>query len=164
MKILILSTHTKIHRWRLLPTFLNTVNRCLPGITIDLQRIKLPDIKVVKGRIDHKWLQDFKTPYQKKGYTVTALHLSRSQWLSLGIESSLRGLNPRRANNLHDFYFWADERTKREGFPQFVQTFLHELLHEYFQKKGVTDLTHKWHDENPDITKRFPIRDIMTVL
>jgi hypothetical protein len=164
MKILILSTHTKIHRWRLLPAYLNTINRCLPGVTIELQRIKLPDIKVVDKRIDTKWLQDFKTPYQKKGYDLIALHLSRSQWLKLGIESSLRGLNPRRATNLQDFYFWSDERTKRQGHYQFVQTFLHELLHEYFQKKGGVDLTHQWHDENPDITKRFPIRDIIDVL
>lgn len=164
MKILILSTHTSIRRWRLLPTYLNTIRRCLPGATVDLQRIKLPDIKVVDKRIDRDWLQDFKTPYQKKGYDLIALHLSRAQWLKLGIQSSLRGLNPRRITDLHDFYFWSDERTMREGFPQFEQTFLHELLHEYFHAKGGTDMTHIWHEKDPDITKRFPIRDIIDVL
>jgi hypothetical protein len=164
MRILILSTHTKISHWKKLPTYLNTFKKCLPGATIELQCIKLPNIKIVKGRIDHKWLSDFKTPYQTIGYDLIALHLSRLQWLKLSLQSSLRGLNPRRSTDLHDFYFWSDERTKRQGFPQFVQTFLHELLHEYFQKKGGVDLTHLWHDEDPDITKRFPIRDIIDVL
>lgn len=163
MKILILSTHTTIHRWSLRRTFLNTIQSCLPNVNIELKRIKLPNIKVVKGRIDHAWLETFKAPYLKD-YDVVALHLSRSQWIKLGLQSSLRGANPKDNKDKEEFYFWSDERTMRQGFHQFVQTFLHELLHGYFQTKGVPDLTHQWHDENPDIRVRFPIRDIIDVL
>lgn len=164
MKLLILSTHPTIHRWRLLKTFLHILQTCLPGSEINLKRVKLPDNVIVnKGRLNHQWLEDFKAPYRKES-TIIGLHLSRVQWRKLKLQSNLNGANPRRANKLQDFYFWSDEKTKRKGFWQFVQVLLHELLHEYFQQKGGTDLTHQWHEENPDIRVRFPIRDIITVL
>lgn len=164
MKLLILSAHPTIHRWRLLPAFIKGVHKCLPGAKIELKRIKLPEVKVVKERIEHKWLEKFKTPYYTQGYTIVGLHLSKSQWVKLGLKISLRGANPKRTTKQQDFYFWADERSKRFGFVQFVQVLLHEILHEYFQQKGTEDLTHKWHEENPDITKCFPVSDIMQVL
>jgi hypothetical protein len=164
MKLLILSTHPTIHRWRLLDGFLKVVTRCIPGIQIKIERIKLPEVKVVKERIDHTWLQNFKAPYLAQGHSIIGLHFSKSQWVKLGLKSSLRGANPKRTNKVQDFYFWADERSKRFGLPQFVQTLLHELLHEYFQQKGIEDLTHQWHEENRDITKRFPIKDIDIIL
>lgn len=163
MKLLILSTHTKIHRWRLLPSFLKTIRACLPGVTVEVKQIKLPEVKVENGRIDHVWFDQFTAPYLKE-YDVVGFHLSRSQWLKLGLQKSLNGANPVDKKPKELFYFWSDERTKRKGLPQFIQTLLHELLHGYFQTKGVPDLTHQWHDENPNITVRFPIRDIIDVL
>jgi hypothetical protein len=163
MKLLILSTHPTIHRWRLLPTFLKTIKACL-GCEVTVRQVALPSFVVVKdGKIDHAWLESFKAPYVGDA-TITGLHLSKKQWSALGLEGNARGANPKRKTALQDFYFWSDERTKRKGYWQFVQTLLHELLHEYFQKKGGTDMTHLWHEENPDITKRFPINDLDTIL
>jgi len=163
MKLLILSTHPTIHRWRLLPTFLKVIKRCL-NCEVDIKQVSFPNtIKVVNQKIDHKWLEDFKAPHIA-GYSIAGLHLSKKQWNMLGIKPTLRGANPDRKISLQDFYFWSDERTKRNGYWQFIQTLLHELLHEYFQKKGGSDLTHIWHEENDDITTRFPIKDLDTIL
>jgi len=163
MKLLILSTHPTIYRWRLLPTFLKVIKKCL-GCEVVIKQVTLPNVvKVVEERLDHKWLETFKAPHAA-GYSIVGLHLSKTQWNNLGLKRTLRGSNPKRSTNLQDFYFWSDERSKRKGHWQFVQTLLHELLHEYFQKKGGEDLTHTWHEENSDIITRFPIKDLDTVL
>lgn len=145
-----------------MPVFLHTLSKCLPNVTIDIKRVVLKDIPIKDERIDPQWLREVMSKYP--GYTVSCLHLSRAQWKKAGLNPDLRGANPRRHNGVKDFYFWSDEKTKRKGFYQFVQTLLHELLHEYYQAKGGTDMTHQWHDENPDITVRFPINDIIKVL
>lgn len=106
---------------------------------------------VVDGKIDHHWLQNLITPYFDEGYDVVGLHMSDAQRKKWKIKPALRGANPITGNEYGDFYFWADEHTKREGLNQFVQTCLHEFGHEYFQKTGKHDVIHLVHDLTPDI-------------
>jgi len=158
MKLLILSTHPTILKWKNLSTYLKVIQGALPNFTIKILPIALPDdIKVIDGRLDRVWLETLKMPYFNQGYDIIGLHLSVGQWNTLKLQSNLNGSNPRRTNELGDFYFKSDEKTLRRRLPQFVQTLLHELLHEYFQQTKLPDKTHEWHSTNPDIVVRFPV-------
>ncbi|MGI1661395.1 M23 family metallopeptidase [Palleronia sp. KMU-117] len=155
MKLLLLSADPSLTSWRTLPGKLSTMKRMLnagKGATWDVEVRYVEGVtpKVKDARIVHAWLNDLIRPYYREGWDIVGFHFSRAQKDEWGIEG-IRGSNPRTPDQMGDFYFWADEHSKREGLSQFIQTGLHELCHEYYQETGLPDETHAWHDANPNI-------------
>jgi hypothetical protein len=149
-KFLIVTTSPATLNWKSLPTKLATIKETLQVWNVEMTHTSVSPL-VINGRVDHKWLQNLITPYFNHGYDVVGLHISDKQRRAWGIDPTLRGANPRTGKEFGDFYFWADENTKRQSENQFVQTCLHEFCHEYFQKTGLPDTTHLEHDKNPNI-------------
>lgn len=108
-----------------------------------------------EGRIDHTWLLDHIKPEYDQGSDMVPFHFSRRQRNAWGIKKSLRGSNPKTNAQVGDFWFWADEDTKRYGYNQFVEDFLHENAHEYHQKSGTPDKVHEWHEEHGTMAGYF---------
>lgn len=150
-KFLIITTSPSTLKWPSLKAKLAEITSALRVWEVSIEHDPVIP-HVVNGKIDHHWLQNLITPYFDEGYDVVGLHMSDAQRKSWKIKPSLRGANPITGNEYGDFYFWADENTKREGLNQFVQTCLHEFGHEYYQKTGKQDVIHLMHDLNHDIT------------
>lgn len=111
--------------------------------------------KVVNGRIDHKWLEELQKPYFDQGYDFVKFHGSMAQAKAWGIEMSLRGANPIDKTDYEVMYFFADEKSKRNGLNRFEQTAAHEGGHGYYQETGLTDEVHAWHKADADISGLF---------
>lgn len=159
MKFLIVTTEPKTLYWKTLPAKLAAIRTAL-GTSWEVSII-LTDTKplILNGRVDHSWYKIFIKDYLSQGYDVVGLHMSNSQKTTWGLKESLRGSNFVSGDFYGDFYFWADENTKRESWNQFVQTCLHEFSHEYFQKTGLTDITHEYHNKNKNIIPLFKTFD-----
>lgn len=151
MKFLILSTDILNPSWKTLDKKLAEIKKALKVWDVSMTTVLLTPV-VKDGKVDSAWLSSIITPYFDKGYDVVALHISDKQRQQWGILPQIRGYNPNTRNEHGSFYFWADEKTKREGLNQFVQTCLHEFCHEYYQQTGLRDDTHWYHFHNPDIT------------
>jgi len=163
MKFLILTTDNTLLKWQSLPLYLATIKRALNSgknadWTIEV-KYQPATPKVVSEKIDHTWLLNHFKPHYSAGYDCVALHYSYKQKVAWGVQPSLRGANPRTDDFLGDFYFWSDEKTERLGYPQFVQTCLHEFAHEYFDDLKLTDITHEYHDKHKDIAPLFATFD-----
>ena len=155
MKFLILTTEEKTLKWKSLPQKLKAIQKALTNVwSIEIKHFG-GEVHIKGDRVDRDWLGRLTKSYFDQGYDVVALHMSIKQKKDLGIKPTLRGSNPRRKSEVGDFYFWANERTKRDGENQFVQTCLHEFAHEYYQQTGIVDMTHNYHDQNPDISGLF---------
>lgn len=139
---LILTTDAKTLKWKSLPAKLAEIKNSLKVWEVDIEHADVTPV-VKDGRVDHEWLQKTTASYLDKKYDLVAVHMPMSQG-----QKQLNGANPKQG---HDFYFWADENTKRKGLSQFVQTCLHEFSHEYFQKTGLPDVTHLEHDKTGDV-------------
>lgn len=126
--------------------------------TVEVREV-VAEPKVVNSRIEHKWLQDLHKPFFSKGYDLIGLHCSLKQWKEWGIKPSLRGANLSDKIEQEDFYFSADENTRRDGENRFIQTCLHEIAHGYYQETKLIDQTHDWHSKNPDISGLFKTID-----
>jgi hypothetical protein len=163
-RLLILTTDKTSPKWRTIKNKLAFFDRILasgknanfaPTETMYVDVVP----KVINGRIDHDWLEKLKSPYFSKGYDIIGLHTSMKQWKDWGIEGSLRGANPNRLIELEDFYFSADEHTKREGLNRYEQVGGHELGHGYYDHSGEPDIVHAWHEVNSDISGLFKTFD-----
>ena len=163
MRLLILTTDKTILDWKSLEKKLafieNTLNSGKNAKFIIYVQETDAKPKVVNGRVDHAWLEENNAPYFAQGFDLIGLHMSRKQWKELGLIETLRGSNPRDKSEQEDFYFSADEKNKRKGLDRFTQVCLHETAHAYYQETKETDITHQWHDRNPDISGLFKLMD-----
>lgn len=153
MKFLILTTNKRTLNWKSLDSKLKDIRDTLDVWDIQIEYLDTVP-KIVKGRVDHEWFLEATKPYFDKGHDVIGLHMGDRQRRKWGLKPSLRGSN-QRSGEIGDFYFWADENTKRNGENQFIQTCLHEFAHEYFYQTNKPDITHYWHNGNPDIRGLF---------
>lgn len=161
-KLLIITSDERVLSWKTLPIKLAYMERYInkgknANFSIEVVHQKVIPAITPEGRISHTWLADLFTPYFSKGYDIIGFHFTGEQRLSWNFNLGLRGANPRtqNENEFGDFYFWADENTQREEHNQFMQTCMHELMHEYFQHTGLPDQTHEWHQSDSNIGKRF---------
>jgi hypothetical protein len=163
MKFIILTASKDTLSWKKLPNYLAQVKLALnSGLhadwTVDIEYT--PAQPVITGsRIDKPWLAKLFAPYYAKDYDCVGFHFSVKQKNAWLFDKTVNGVNPRTDDQLGDFYLWADEGTRRQGLPQFVQTLLHEFSHEYFEDTKTIDLTHEYHDANKDIAPLFKTFD-----
>lgn len=167
MKFLIITTDPTLLYWKKLPGYkkqiLNAINKG-KNIKAELEIVFREVEPIVRAdqRISHVWLADLMKPYFDQGYDIIGFHMGDKQRTRFAIKPTLRGVNPLTDNEIGDFYFWSDENTKRKDrgdHPQFVQTFLHELAHEYFWATKQKDITHEYHDTHKDIRPLFATFD-----
>jgi len=152
MKFLIITTDESTLRWKSLPTKLDEIEEALTTRwDVDIKFLATTP-KFIGGRIEAKWFTSFITPYFNAGVDVIGLHMTNSQKKAWGITPTLRGGNQIDGDEIGEFYFWADESTKRNGLSQFVQTCLHEFSHEFFQQTKLSDQTHTYHGVTADIS------------
>lgn len=163
LKLTILTTVKKLESWNLYPAYKKQILKALNSgdngkWALDVRYVDVTP-KVVNERIDKQWLDALTRPYYNDGSDIVAFHMSDSLRKKIGLKPTLRGLNPNRDNSLTDVYFWSNEKTQRKGLPQFVQTLLHEVAHEYYQQTKTTDITHLFHKNFADITPLFSTFD-----
>ena len=161
MKFLILTTDDRTLNWCSLPKKIEEIQKALTDIW-EIEIIPFYGKVHIDGdRVDREWLGRLSKSYFDEGYDVIALHMSLQQKKDWKIKPTLNGANPNRKNEVGDFYFWSDERTKhfRGGGSQFVQTCLHEFAHEYYDQTKIKDATHSYHEAFPDIKGLFKTFD-----
>ena len=130
---------------RIITKALNTAQNANFDVTVEYIDV-IP--KVVDERIDRVWFNTLSDKVYKLGYDFVGLHMSYKQHLNWGIQPTLRGLAFGDDNDPADeFYFWADENTKRNGLNQFVETCLHELRHLLCRGTNTLDDTHYLHND-----------------
>lgn len=160
MRLLIITTDPTLLKWKSLPNKLAACDAAIAkGKNADFGHIEVLYFHtkplVIGGKIDREWLETLKAPYFRAGYDIIGLHSSENQWKVWEIKPTLRGANPNSSNELEALYFSADETSRRHNFNRFVQVFLHELAHGYYDHSGQLDLVHAWHEANADITGLF---------
>ena len=163
MKALILTNSENTLKWRSLTSKLKVIEGALNSgknadFTVDIHAVSHTPM-VVNHRIVHNWLNQMIAPFFKQGYDLLPFHMTMSQKKEFGIQASLRGANPRSDDEMGDMYFFADENTKRNGFNQYIETCLHEIVHEYFAETGLPDITHEWHAKHGTIVGLFATLD-----
>lgn len=158
-KLLILSAHPTISRWRTLTKKVQTIEDVLnSGKNANWEvsfQPKNVTPKVVDERIDRDWLETLITPYFSQGYDIICFHFSLAQQKEWGIKMTLRGANANNTSEREFLYFSADKNSKRDGLNRFIQTGLHEIAHGYYDHTKEPDLTHAYHEVNPDISGLF---------
>lgn len=164
MKIKLITTDPTLLSWESLPGYKAGILRALnkaKNANFELD-IEYRDItpEVYNGRVTHEWFDTLTKPLYIKEVYFVGLHMGDKQRKQWGIKPSLRGSNHVDNDNMGDFYFWADEKTKRNGFIQFVETFLHEMRHEICRGSNLPDDTHALHEEYGTITKQFYMFDM----
>lgn len=163
-KVIIVTADERTLRWKSLPAKTRAIKNALNAMqnadfTVDVQHEEfLPE--VAEGRITHEWFNDFAAPYFAKGYDFIVIHMKDTQRKAWGIKPTLRGSKLNTKNDMALAYFWADENTFRHRLNQFIQTCLHELSHAVAHGTKVQDLTHAYHDANPDIRGIFSAYDM----
>lgn len=167
MKLLIVTTDATLLKWKSLDekkaailAVLNTTKNATWEIEI-IYRDLTPE--VIGGRITYDWFDHFSYPLFRQGNHIVGLHMSLDQQKKWKIQRSLRGSNQRDKDFVGEFYFFSDEKSKREGLSQFIQTCLHEISHELAHTTDCPkDLTHEYHGTHPDISGIFPSYDLAT--
>ena len=164
-KVIIVTADARTLKWksldakkRAIKNTLNTMKNA--DFTVDVvHETFLPE--VANGRIAHTWFKSFAEPYYRQGYDFILIHMKDTQRKTWGISPTLRGakLNVASTEKMMA-YFWADEDTLRHRLNQFIQTCLHEISHAYCDGADVLDLTHAYHDANPDIRGIFATYDM----
>lgn len=164
MKIKIITTDPTLLKWKSLKNkitaikgILNMAKNANFDIEIEYRDI-VPEVK--DGRITHKWFDDLVKPFYIKEVYFVGLHMGDKQRKDFGIQPSLRGLNQVDNDDMGDFYFWADEDTKRGRYNQFIETFIHEIRHEICRGIGVYDDTHTLHKKHGTLREQFHMFDM----
>lgn len=155
MRLLILTASKETLSWGSLDKKLAAIKQAInsgknTSATVEIKYLSTVP-KIVNHRIETAWLEEVTKPFYKE-YDIVAFHYNKKQRNAWGVEPSLRGANPKAQDGMNSFYFWSDEATIRKDHEQFVQTFLHELSHEYHTGCKVIDKTHEYHDKHDDIT------------
>ncbi len=159
--IRLITTDRSLPGWRSLGSKLREIRLSLSTIKGSNFRILVvyQEItpEVVNGRITHRWMDGLRATLAKPDQVdFVAFHMSNAQRKAWGIQPSLRGAYQVDDDLVHEFYFWADENTRREGYNQFVQTFLHEFRHGFMRGCGLPDDTHEQHADG-DIRDAFRV-------
>lgn len=164
MRLLILTSSKDTLSWPSLPNKLAEIKLALNSgknadWLVDIQyKSAMPVINIAEEKIDTKWLQDHIKPFFGE-YDMVAFHFSEKQSNAWGIRPTLRGSNPNTDDEFGDFYFSADEHSKRLGFNRFVQVLLHEASHEFLIDTKQPDTTHEYHSKHKDITGLYKTFD-----
>jgi len=162
MKLLILTASKDTLSWKSLDKKLAAIKQAINtgknvNATVEVKYLStIP--RIVDHRIETAWLEEVTKPFYKE-YDIVAFHYSKKQRTAWGVEASLRGANPKAQDGMNSFYFWSDEATPRKDHEQFIQTFLHELSHEYHTGCKVADKTHEYHEKHDDITGLYKTFD-----
>lgn len=159
-KIKLISTDKSLLKWKSLKdkeqeilNELSDVKNAVFSLEIEYQDL-VPE--VVNGRITEKWMNSISQPLK---VSFVALHFSEAQKKKWKVIPTSRGIHMRDKDNVGEVYFWANEKTKRGKYNQFVQTFLHELRHAFKYGTKEFDDTHEIHDTG-DIRGSFKTIDM----
>lgn len=161
MKLLVLTSDPNLLKWRTLPkkrkAILAALNRT-PGATwsVEFRYQPLTPVLTAKGRIDQAWYNTVSYPLFREGYPFVYLHFTPRQWKNLGLDTGIRGANQIDTDFVGESYGHSTENELRDGLNKFVQNILHEMSHQLARDTGTPDLTHAFHDEDPDISRIFP--------
>lgn len=155
LSLKIITTEPTTLLWKSLPEKLQEIKDTLETaqnskwhVSIEYRDLT-PEVK--NGRITHAW---FDNTFGELNDMV-ALHMGDEQRTQWGIKPTLRGSNHVDNDDIGEMYFWADEKTKRGRYNQFVQTLLHEVRHELCRGIGIPDDTHALHGQGNDIRPHF---------
>ena len=165
MKIKLLTTDTTLPNWKSLKAKHREILKALNAspsanfTAIDVElRLDLAKPEVAaRGAIEHKWLDKIFLPYFNQGYDFTGLHFSMDGWTKAGIRPTLNGANPIDTDQIGEFYLRSDEDTTKRyvtggsRLNKYIQTVLHEMIHEYYRGAGLPDITHQHHYSMGDI-------------
>jgi peptidoglycan L-alanyl-D-glutamate endopeptidase CwlK len=168
-KVLILSL-APIGKWKTLKKKIDYITKSLnkaknAEFVVDIVELSavahVPEVK--QGRITHAYMDKLTRPYFDTGYDFVALHMSKAQWKSLGIQTSLLGSYHVDNDECAEIYFWADENTTlaKHGYrDKFGETFLHEMGHAYAQGAELPDDTHEYHNRTKDMSNYYKSKDM----
>lgn len=160
-KILIVTADPATLKWRSLRSKLESMIGAVGSefsLTIKSEDVGKPEVK--NGRITHEWMDRLSHPKYREGYQFVLLHGTLAQKKKWKVQNSLRGAAQRDEDFVGEAYFFADEKTKRGRYNQFIETGLHELSHLLARGCGVNDNTHGWHDRNGTIKDIFKTYDM----
>jgi murein DD-endopeptidase MepM/ murein hydrolase activator NlpD len=159
MKLLVLSSDPNLLNWKTLPkkkaAILAALNKT-PGATWEVEFLH-QDLQpeVVNHRITHSWYNSVSYPLFREGYHYVYLHFTPKQWKDLDLDQGLRGANQIDTDVVGESYGHSAETSLREGLNKFIQNILHEMSHQLARDTGSPDITHAWHEANPDISSVF---------
>lgn len=159
MKLLILTTDKSVLTWKTLDDKVTVIKETLNKVKngsweIEVRYQDLKPVVTPEGRLDKAWFDSISYPLFKADNEFVGIHFNIKDWKKLNLKSSLRGSNQVDVDYVGEFYFKADENTKRGNkLDQFIQVVLHEIWHELCRSCGVKDDLHSWHKDNIDITK-----------
>lgn len=176
-KLLILTSDETLLKWKSLPAkkkhILAALNKTKNADWSIEIRYRALTPQVVNGRISHDWYNTVSYPLFREGYQHVVMHFSMAQWKMWGIEGNYNGFNQIDKDFVGESYIRADETTvhkygrarrPRDLFSQFVQTLLHEILHELKRGTNQPDITHDYHQQHKDISGAFADVDMATYL
>lgn len=148
MNIKLITTDKSLLSWRSLGQKLKAIIAELNQIegakfTIDIEYRNVTPT-VANGYITHAWMDELRKDVPAN-YQFVAFHMSVAQSVRWGIEPGMRGAHQRDKDKIGEFYFWADEKTRRGRLNQFIQTFLHEFRHAFMYETTLPDDTHDQH-------------------
>lgn len=164
-KLLILTASKDTLSWKSLPNKLAEIKLALNSgknadFTIDIQYTPaIPKIDQDTKRINHAWLDELALPYFNQGFDIIGFHFSRKQYVAWDIKDRLGGSNPNTKKDVESLYWWADEDSKRNRHNKFVETFLHEVCHGYYQQTGIKDITHETDEKHGTVISILPTLD-----
>lgn len=158
-KILIITSDATMPKWRSkrakLTAMTDTINEMDNAeLTVEVEHQALTPT-VVNGYITHEWMDSISGPAKARGYAFVLFHMSDAQHKKWGVKPSLRGLAQDDTDTIGEAYFWADEKTLRNGFNQFVEVFWHEFRHLIFNGLPQEDDTHELHAKNGTLKDSF---------
>lgn len=165
MRLLILTASKDTLSWKSLPNKLAEIKLALNSgknadFTIDIQYTPaIPKIDPGTKRINHAWLDELALPYFSQGFDIIGFHFSRKQYVAWDIKDRLGGSNPNTKKEVESLYWWADEDSKRNRHNKFVETFLHEVCHGYYQQTGIKDITHETDEKHGTVISILPTLD-----
>lgn len=155
-RIKLITTDCSLLKWRSLTSKYKAIMKELATIegADFVLAIEYRDLvpEVINGRITHAWMDGLRSTLPEKNYAFVAFHMTDFQRKLWGIVP--RGSYQDDYDLVQEFYFWADEFTKREKRNQFVQTFLHEFRHAFMKGANYEDDTHEAHADG-DIRGSF---------
>jgi peptidoglycan L-alanyl-D-glutamate endopeptidase CwlK len=116
------------------------------------------------GRIKASW---FKATVPHEGFDGACVLVSLADRKKYGLKPTLRGHYIRDEDGFVDFWVASDRATKREGKPQFEETFMHELAHGLYHQVGAKptsdetvimagrDNVHAYHNVYKDLPRAY---------